>query len=550
MANQDDEVVMADEVEEEVPVSEAVVEEEIIPVEEAQVVAGEEVVGGPVRTTEGSLKAAGMGALNTGLYSIADDVAAALGFPGYRETEAQAKKDYPGAYGLGQTAGAIGTTALGGAMGLPTKGLAGFGTTLGEGALYGAGEAETAAEIPASMAAGAVGGAAGFGLAKAVPAIGKAAAVHGGSLFTGAPPSAIRRFLEKPREVMELAGEGALSGLSTEIKVTGEKLRQEVFDGSAAATDLLPKDLQIDTEPFRQQIKAMMIQRANLRDPRERSALQLLNDYISDEGMFPPGKTITPQDIKANLISLGKILQGRFGDTSSIDDEIRKEIRANMVDFLAKNFQDYEKAMIPLRYKADVLSDFEQHFGNDAVVPGKLLQMARNPERHYQPVDTLRKVDDLMKTDLTEENISREAAAEFEKARTQGSRRVLAGALMGGPVGGALGYATDVFGGPILKKGIEGYLAAKRGLGGIPFSQAAGLMGATQGAGYVQGVRPPETLQAREFHLPEALRGSKYEEMIESSKQRGEGATGATHFILMKNDPEYRKRYLGLDYTQ
>jgi hypothetical protein len=97
----------------------------------------------------------------------------------------------------------------------------------------------------------------------------------------------------------------------------------------------------------------------------------------------------------------------------------------------------------------------------------------------------------------------------------QGSRNTLAGALLGGPIGGALGYAKDKYGRIVGKNVLSG--AANTIKSSDKFLEKLG-----------KGIEKLDP---------------KYLEVLQKAGQRGVNAVAVTHFLLANQDEEYRRAF-------
>lgn len=566
MANFDDEEVAADEVEEEVPVSEAEVEEEVVPVEEAQVVAGEEVVGGPVRTTEGSLTAAGLGALNVGSMGFADEAAAAMGFPGYAGAEAQAKKDYPGAYQLGQVGAAVPLGLAGGELPAAAR----YGASAAGGAIYGAGEAPTASEIPGNMAIGAAGGLAGQAGGDLLGWLGRKAAGIGRGAFAstmGVKPSYVEEYLNNPNLVRAARDP---EDLAQAVEKGAEALKNRVVGRSQEAMDLLPQDESIPVEPFLGKLQNMAIKYTDEITDQSQGIAAELTRWHDRLAKISQGGGISPQQLKQQIKAIDRVTQYLQSRNEFMEpgNQARLEFRKALDTELKNMYPEYAKAMEPVAEDAQILSIVNDEIlgGSEDTVAGRLKRMAQNPALHGGKRRALEIFDNRMQTQLLAENDASVIRRAFEAEGVErGSKRTLAGAGFGGGLGAAMGsgelaglltmggtmagQALDARGPQYAQSILDKYLtmtrnpmagAMRKTIKAPLQAPAAGVLGASQmeHGGEAQAA-------TGEFRIPETLKGSQYEKLLEQSKARGESATGATHYMLMKNDPTYRQKYLG-----
>lgn len=137
------------------------------------------------------------------------------------------------------------------------------------------------------------------------------------------------------------------------------------------------------------------------------------------------------------------------------------------------------------------------------VIENKLKSM--NGGRQYGANDVFEQINAKTGKNYTDEVRNRAILDSFEKSDTAGSRKTLAGALIGGPIGGVLGFAGDKFAGQTMKAILDGRIAAPEAIAKI------------------------------------APKLGKYAQPLMLAAQRGNSSLASTMFILQQTDPNFRK---------
>lgn len=159
---------------------------------------------------------------------------------------------------------------------------------------------------------------------------------------------------------------------------------------------------------------------------------------------------------------------------------------------------DAEKALEAAKQDYKLFSNVKP-----GVIENKLKAM--NGGRQYGANDIFEQINQKTGKNYTEEIRNRAILDSFEKGDTAGSRKTLAGALIGGPIGGVLGFAGDKFAGQTFKAILDGRIAAPEAIAKI------------------------------------APKLGKYAQPLMQAAQRGNNSLASTMFILQQTDPNFRK---------
>lgn len=299
---------------------------------------------------------------------------------------------------------------------------------------------------------------------------------------------------------------------------------------------------------------------------------------------------------------------GQFDDPLNVG---KKELRASFDTNLKEAIPEYAEAMGDVAADAKALNVASKQFGKQDTATSRLKMLGNRPQDKQEVGDALGALDERMGTDFVGQNANRQTAELFEKDATRGSRNVnLWGALLGGayslvtgdptglvfsvPGGALTGAMADKYGPKATKQLLRQYVSAKKlgdkgadylrgktgpiGEGVKKVMDSPGTKGVT---GYKVGEKYGQTLaQSPEragnlapfvgsvLKAKDPLTGEekpvgadklgdvlksdpsrfgRYAPKLQEAAEKGPEALGSLHYILMKNDPEYRAKFSDVD---
>ena len=249
------------------------------------------------------------------------------------------------------------------------------------------------------------------------------------------------------------------------------------------------------------------------------------------------GTSLSESDLKSiiqNLQKLGYSLEG--SPRSSLQGQGLRELSGVYNEALKSMNANYAEKMIPVQEATSTMQSLNRQFINQQA-PEQMDKFLRTAKKfnslsdESEAVKSVRSLDkitgagieDMVKDRLTQES--------FYKSDTNGSRKTLAGALLGkaaeGAIGGAIGYGVSDGNGAGAATGALVGMSLDKYAGQVFKSILNGQMTAAAG---VQKIAP----QLGKFAQP-----------LMNAAMRGNEAVAATHFLLQQSNPEYRKLIQG-----
>ncbi len=210
---------------------------------------------------------------------------------------------------------------------------------------------------------------------------------------------------------------------------------------------------------------------------------------------------------------------------TSLSGEALADLSSEYNRFLKTRNPDYASAMEPVAQSTQALKDIEKNFIN-RTNPDDLSKAVRNLNRFDRVnQDSLNIMDDVAGTGFTDMAKDALVKQSFEKADTAGSRKTIAGAILGRAAEGALG-------------GTIGYVAGDHSGTGAAVGAIAGMSMDKYAGKLVKGLLDA-SISGQQF--ANAFKNTKFATILSNAATRGNSALAATHFLLQQNDPNYRK---------
>lgn len=444
-----------------------------------------------------------------------------------READRQAQEANPATYGAGVIGGGVATSFIPGLGALNVAKGAGAVNAIGKAALSGGiagagfSEADNIKDLGADTAMGAGTGAVVGGAFQAAPkvlgAAKKGAKWTGKQIFklaTDLSDEQIDVILKDPKGIRNaLDGEGLAEEAEKGIVKLQEFIKQADNDAwsTLSAKPSVPKST----------IKNFIMDAQDsikVAGPAQNNAMRTLDTFKGALDDF--GSEMSERDLKQFVQALDDNINWEAQD-AKVANDLLKQIR-NSIDegVLKKNNRLYKEAMKPV-------SDLTKN--RDAVASA--LGLKKVAGEGYKATDTtlskfntlpqerrvfsqkaIEQFDDAIGGDLMKKARASQVERATQSGVTQGSRNTVMGligggalgGLTGGPLGAAAGFAKDRYG---RKVGKEFLL---RGM----------------------DVFTPDRMQ----------RLGKFAKPLQDAAGRGNNSLGATHFLLFKNNPEYRQK--------
>lgn len=254
-----------------------------------------------------------------------------------------------------------------------------------------------------------------------------------------------------------------------------------------------------------------------------------------DEVQNAFGSHMSEADLKSvvqNMQKLGWSLEG--SPRTSLQGQALQELSGVYNELLKGGNQAYEVAMKPVAEAVTTLQSLKRHFTNQQA-PEELNRFIGTAKRfgmqseNKAAVSAIQNADRL--TGLGLENRIKDSVTQnaFNRTDTNGSRKTLAGALIGkaaeGAIGGAIGYGVSDGSGT-----------------GAAIGAMAG-MGADKYAGQIFKQVLNSKLAAGEGLAKIAPFLGKFAGPLMEASKRGAAAVSATHFILQAQNQDYRAMY-------
>lgn len=468
------------------------------------------------------------------------------------------KEKYPGTYSTFDFAGGVAPAFLTGGTSLaPTtiKGAIGLGAAGGAAAGLGYSEADNAVDLAKDVAAGGAIGGAGAGIASAgVKGIGKLIGAADDSVspavrnwvankmegaktgaknmsrkalasITSTDDDVLQKYIAN-RELVNAAR--PVDEIAADVTTGLGSLKDRVISGSREAVENLGDDAVDISRPLaalRSRINE--INATGVTDYSEAAAKKLGKIASKLDWGSTPGQ-YDPKVLKGAIKEIDQITNwaSKPGDFDPILDRELKTLRRGLDEALKSSSDDYARAMQAVAADAGALNEATSKLGNPDTVAGKLKTLG-GPRAVEKPetMQALKGLDERLGTNLFEENQARGIQNYFNQDLSggRGPRNRIIGAVLGGASGGAPGAVTGIVAGQMLDQG--GRKAAKAAV------DTAMSVAARPSARKIGELIPK---------LP-----AKFAETLTRAAERGPESMGAAHFILWKNNQEYRDSVKG-----
>ncbi|MBL7672499.1 MAG: hypothetical protein JNM39_18625 [Bdellovibrionaceae bacterium] len=251
-----------------------------------------------------------------------------------------------------------------------------------------------------------------------------------------------------------------------------------------------------------------------------------------DEVQNAFGSHMSEADLKSvvqNMQKLGWSLEG--SPRTSLQGQALQELSGVYNELLKGGNQAYEVAMKPVAEAVTTLQSLKRHLINQQA-PEELNRFLGTAKRfgmqseNKAALNAIQKADQLTGLGLEDRIKDSVTQNAFNRTDTNGSRKTLAGALIGkaaeGAIGGAIGYGVSDGSGT-----------------GAAIGAMAG-MGADKYAGQIFKQVLNTKLAAGEGLAKIAPYLGKFAKPLMDAAVRGASAVSATHYILQQQNPEYR----------
>ena len=416
-----------------------------------------------------------------------------------RLDQAEKERRSPIASKVGLLAGAL-------LMPNPAKGAGLLGkaaTAAGEGALYGFGSS-TADLTKGALPEAAYDTAIGAGIGGALPLVGKVASkVPAATKWAGKKALRVAggvgeetadRYVKRQAKVNASRD---LPELVDEIQENLGTLKNEAVEGSQKALELIPEDRRLSINKIRDIFSDVIEKNQKSATPEKKRVAKYLGEVMENieenaAGSKGPKGSVPFRDLKDTIKEFDDVTTygGMAGSFDKAANSAKKSVRSKMDKLLKDEFPEYKKAMKEVADKFSTLNESSKQFGKSkSAVASKLKSMAYKPKDRITETSALKRLDDVLGTDITEENADRLVREAFEKTHQNGSRNTLMGALAGMGIGGMIdggavsgtlgaiaGYLSDKYGPKVSKKILDMYIKSKGGmqkLGQMPLMQKA-----------------------------------------------------------------------------
>lgn len=377
------------------------------------------------------------------------------------------------------------------------------GKAAGMGATYGAGSSRynpvtETEDFGKDVGVGAAGGVAGYGLAKAAPVIIRGGGKLGralGNVAFGVPSEAAEHYMANSRAVKNAPG---LEQTTREFLQHADNTAGDISQASGRSFDTLRNTGILSdhiglTQPLTE--AANTLQRGGAYGPEQKSAITFLNSLAQDvQADAATNNGFLPLDRGKNLV---RVLDAKIQAVSSkpgADARVLQELRSARAvadNFLKSSSPEYAAEMEKLAADTQAYKGMADNFRT----PNGAMSRMKTIMRGKAPLDAekLSQYDQRFGTNFGQDLKNSYTKDAFTRETTNGSRKTLLGALLGGPVGAVAGFAADKMGGQFYQKILDG------------------------------------TLKVGKFTAP-----------LANAAKRGERSFNATHALLLKTSPEYR----------
>ena len=464
-----------------------------------------------------------------------------------RVSQSRMSKANPVTSGISEIAGSIATFPATGAASLAGR----VGTAAGFGAVSGLGtsnEESLSGMAQDAAIGGALAGGMQYGGEKVIgPAIRKVGSLFSdnkpfkalGKTAAGISPENTERYLARSKQVnaapeLEDVGRYFKDEAIPKLQEHISKLDNEAWNALSTDPSLAKQDvLQIGQDYVNKMLQG---RGGNLSRTAGTGAdadkIKAIYDQL-EEVQKAFGSHMSEADLKSvvqNMQKLGWSLEG--SPRTSLQGQALQELSGVYNELLKGGNQAYEVAMKPVAEAVTTLQSLKRHFTNQQA-PEELNRFIGTAKRfgmqseNKAAVNAIQKADQL--TGLGLEDKIRDSVTQnaFNRTDTNGSRKTLAGALIGkaaeGAIGGAIGYGVSDGSGT-----------------GAAIGAMAG-MGADKYAGQIFKQVLNSKLAAGEGLAKIAPHLGKYAKPLMDAASRGNAAVASTFFILQQTQPDFRE---------
>lgn len=478
----------------------------------------------PVDESPGSLESLGRGALQGISLGYADEITgaieAALTDKTYtqsrdeaRASNSKAQEANPWTYGAGELGGGVATLLVPGAAGVGAglKGAAALGAA---GALGSSNADLTKGEVGGALLDTAIGGTIGAVANKVVPAavtkikdgagwVGKKV----GNIAFGVGEEATEKYLANPvairsaKPLKEVTDNflGKVDEVGNALSRDSTESYAALYNHSAKATTL--------SNPVRLSA-SNLIQKGEIGADRK-SAVRFLDTIAKDiDNMADDAGELTLDKGKQTLSVLDAEITK--AEKKGVDKQILRaysEARQNIDSYLKTRSPEYKEIMSKLAEDTQNLKGISGKFRSEGGAANTLKRVSQGRDPFTK--EALQAFDDQFASNFTQDLEDAAIKNQFTRDTTNGSRRTLAGAAIGGGLGSVVVPGLGSVVGPAL--------------------------GASAGAAIdkVGG-------QIWQKVLDGTLKVGPYARVLEKAAKSGPASLNATHVFLMKNYPEYK----------
>jgi len=242
------------------------------------------------------------------------------------------------------------------------------------------------------------------------------------------------------------------------------------------------------------------------------------------------GDQLSESDIKSIIQGLQAKGYAESGaPATSLGGGALKDLSGKYNEFLKSRNANYATAMEPVAESTAALKQMGRMFVNKTN-PDDLSKatraLSKYDELNSNAIQTLDRITGADVANKAKDSITREA---FEKADTNGSRKTVAGALLGKAVSSGVGA--------VLGYEVGGDYGAGIGAGaGLGMDKYAGKVF----KGFLNGKITASQVAAKFANTP-------FANFMTKAAEKGNASFAATTFILQQNNPEYRKLMQKLD---
>lgn len=383
----------------------------------------------------------------------------------------------------------------------------------------GASEAEDTMGMARDVATGgALGGAIHGVAAGASKALGAAGKKTGNAVF-GVPEGATERYLARPDAVNTAKGfKGVTDSFLDDV---GQK-RADLGSGSAEGFDILKrsgKSLPAGTftQPIKNEITRLTEQGAFTRESKQTlSKLGELVENIEGAAQGLDGRLSLDKG-KALVMQLDDLIS-RARATNAGNQELKSLVttRQYIDETLKIVSPEYKDHMAKLATDTETVKDIADKFRSENGAQNLLKRVTRGKDEYAG--DALKAYDERFGGTFSDDLQDSFAKDAFSRDTTNGSRKALKGYAVGQALGGAAG----------------GMVAGPTGIA------VGGMMGGAAGA-LTGGALDKYGTQIWKGVLDGTLKVGPYAKILEKAAQNGPAQVALTHYLLMKNHPEYAK---------